>query len=78
MFSLSCLKVGAYLYVIPPELQQRGETSFDLAKELVEEGQLSDAIFIEQGAQTWQDKNQKHLRHSPYIYSELHFHNSYL
>lgn len=42
-----------YLYVIPPELQQRGKSSLHLAEELVEEGQLSHTILIQQGAQTW-------------------------
>lgn len=54
------LQVGAYLDVVPPELQQGGETSLDLAEELVEEGQLCDSVLIEQGAQTWQGENQKH------------------
>lgn len=45
-----------YLYVIPPELQQCGKSSLHLAEELVEEGQLSHTILIQQGAQTW-DKN---------------------
>lgn len=35
-----------YLYVIPPELQQCGKSSFHFAEELVEEGQLSHTILI--------------------------------
>lgn len=43
---------SVYLYIIPPELQQCGKSSFHLAEELVKEGQLSHAILIQQGAQT--------------------------
>lgn len=42
-----------YLYVIPPELQQCGKSALHLAEELVEEGQLSHTILIQQRAQTW-------------------------
>lgn len=55
--------VCAYLDVIPPELQQGGQTSLDLAEELVEEGQLSDSVLIQQGAQTWQGEHQTHSPH---------------
>lgn len=48
----------AYLDVIPPELQQGGETSLDLAEELVEESQLSDSVLVQQGAQTWRWESQ--------------------
>lgn len=43
-----------YLYVIPPELQECGESSLHFAEQQVEEGQLSHTILIQQGAQTWQ------------------------
>lgn len=46
-------KLCVYLYVIPPELQQCGKSSFHFAEELVEEGQLSHTILIQQGAKTW-------------------------
>lgn len=47
------VELCVYLYVIPPELQQCGKSSLHLAEELVEEGQLSHTILIQQGAQTW-------------------------
>lgn len=42
----------SYLYIIPPELQQCGKSSFHLAEKLVEEGQFSHAILIQQASQT--------------------------
>lgn len=52
-FSCIVFELCLYLYVIPPELQQCGKSSFHLAEELVEEGQLSHTVLIQQGAQTW-------------------------
>lgn len=43
---------NGYLYIIPPELQQCGKSSFHLAEKLVEEGQFSHAILIQQVSQT--------------------------
>lgn len=45
-------EVYTYLYIIPPELQQCGKSSFHLAEELVEEGQFSHTILIQQVSQT--------------------------
>lgn len=55
------MQVGAYLDVVPPELQQGGQTSLHLAEELVEESQLSDSVLVQQGAQTWWGGDQTHL-----------------
>ena len=46
-----------YLNVIPPELQQCGESALHLAEELVEEAQLSHTIPIQHGAQSWNKTN---------------------
>lgn len=55
-----CWALCVYLYVIPPELQQCGKSSLHLAEELVEEGQLSHTVLIQQGAQTF-NKNITHF-----------------
>lgn len=45
-----------YLYVISPELKQCRKSSLHLVEELIEEGQLSHTVLIQQGAQTCQKR----------------------
>lgn len=56
VWRLNCV----YLYIILPELQQSRKSSFHLAEELVEKGQLSQTILIQQGAQAWH-KHETHI-----------------
>lgn len=61
-----CVESCVYLDVIPPELQQCGKSSLHFAEELVEEGEFSHTILIQQSAQTCH----KHATHECILHTE--------
>lgn len=67
------VELCVYLYVIPPELQQCEKSSLHLAEQLVEEGQLSHTILIQQGAQTWHKNITRMLQF--HVYDQIKFTN---